>query len=131
MPHGRSAGGGVSATNADRLAKARQWGLPPRYQVRQYIGTGSYGHVVEAYDSEEDRLVAIKRVDRIFEDLIDCKRILREIAILSSLVNDSVVRLYDVCVPEDLVGFNELYIVMEICDSDLKKLFRSPVHLSE
>merc|ERR1711959_860973 len=70
-------------------------------------------------------------VHRVFEDLIDCKRILREIAILNRLNHDYIIKIYDICVPDDLEHFDELYLVLEICDSDFKKLFRSPVHLTE
>ena len=38
---------------------------------------------------------------------------------------------YDVCVPEDPLNFTELYLVLELCDSDLKKLFKLPEYLSE
>merc|ERR1719414_1603445 len=65
----------------------------------------------------------------IFEDLIDCKRILREIAILGKLQHDSIVRIYDIVAPANMKTFDELYIVMEICDSDLKKLCRTDVTL--
>jgi len=109
----------------------REWKLPRRYEFRQVIGKGSYGYVIEAYDHVRNELVAIKRVNRVFEDLIDCKRILREVAILSALDHDCVVQLYDICVPEDQRHFDELYIVLEICDSDFKKLLKTGVHLTE
>jgi mitogen-activated protein kinase 1/3 len=64
-----------------------------------------------------------------FEDLIDCKRILREIAILSKLQHDHIVALYDIPAPTG-DAWEELYIVMEICDSDLKKLCRTDVTLT-
>jgi len=118
-------------TMPDMASICQDWRLPPRYEIRQLIGTGSYGHVVEAYDCHRNELVAIKRIARVFEDLIDCKRILREIAILSALDHDCVVRLYDICVPEDPRHYDELYIVLEICDSDFKKLFRTSVNLTE
>eukprot|EP00397_Hematodinium_sp_SG-2012_P007477 GEMP01007523.1.p1 GENE.GEMP01007523.1~~GEMP01007523.1.p1 ORF type:complete len:441 (+),score=72.35 GEMP01007523.1:113-1435(+) len=114
------------------IPKANQdWKVPPRYEVRQLIGSGSYGSVCEAFDKEKQRMVAIKKVNRVFEDLIDCKRILREIAILTSLDNDRIVRMYDINIPDDYLRFDEIYIVLEICDSDFKKLFRTPVFLSE
>eukprot|EP00397_Hematodinium_sp_SG-2012_P009498 GEMP01009585.1.p1 GENE.GEMP01009585.1~~GEMP01009585.1.p1 ORF type:complete len:449 (-),score=114.64 GEMP01009585.1:1897-3243(-) len=114
------------------IPKAHQdWKLPPHYEVRQLIGTGSYGSVCEAYDKKSDRIVAIKKVNRVFEDLIDCKRILREIAILSSLDNDRIVKVFDICIPDDYLHFDEIYLVLEICDSDFKKLFRTPVFLTE
>merc|ERR1719150_2065364 len=65
-----------------------------------------------------------------FDDLIDCKRILREVAILSKLDHAHIVQLYDITAPSNMRTFDELYIVMEICDSDLKKLCRTDVTLS-
>jgi mitogen-activated protein kinase 1/3 len=106
------------------------WKIPPNYEVKQLIGTGSYGSVCEAYDHDHNRLVAIKKIGHMFEDLIDCKRILREIAILSKLKHDHIVQIYDIPQPQDYGSFEELYIVMEICDSDLKKLCRTDVNLS-
>merc|ERR1719446_35824 len=55
----------------------QDWVLPARYEVRKLIGTGSYGNVCEAFDRDRNKLVAIKRIPRVFEDLIDCERILR------------------------------------------------------
>lgn len=108
-----------------------EWRIPERYEVRQLIGTGSYGHVCEAYDHKEKRVVAIKKIHRVFEDLVDCKRILREIAILTRLKHENIVKIIDIIVPENLNKFDELYIVLEIADSDFKKLCRTPVFLSE
>merc|ERR1712007_26489 len=79
----------------------------------------------------ENRLVAIKRIGHMFEDLIDCKRILREISILHKLDHENVVRIYDLPQPASLSSFYELYIVMETRDSDLKKLFRTDVELTQ
>ncbi|KAL7066403.1 protein kinase domain-containing protein [Cryptosporidium serpentis] len=107
------------------------WCIPSRYQVRHLIGTGSYGHVCEAYDTMENRLVAIKKIHRVFEDLVDCKRILREIALLNRLNHDNIVKVLDICVPDNLLTFDEIYLVLEIADSDFKKLFRTPVYLTE
>lgn len=107
------------------------WLIPDRYEVRHLIGAGSYGHVCEAYDRQEKKVVAIKKIHRVFEDLIDCKRILREIAILNRLKHDNIVKTVDICIPNDLNAFDELYLVLEIADSDFKKLFKTPVYLSE
>ncbi|PHJ15501.1 cell-cycle-associated protein kinase mapk [Cystoisospora suis] len=88
-------------------------------------------HVCEAYDKVEKRVVAIKKIHRVFEDLIDCKRILREISILNRLNHDHVVKVLDIIIPKDVEKFDELYVVLEIADSDFKKLFRTPVYLTE
>jgi mitogen-activated protein kinase 1/3 len=107
-----------------------RWKIPAHYEVKQSIGTGAYGSVCEVYDAKEERLCAVKRVAHMFEDLIDCKRILREIAILRKLKHSNIVALYDLPAPSSLADFDEIYIVMEICDSDLKKLCRTDVQLS-
>ena len=54
-----------------------------RYEVKKCVGSGAYGHVFSAYDKQTKSDVAIKRIHRAFEDVIDAKRILREIKILS------------------------------------------------
>jgi len=120
----------VAFGDAHRAPSARKrtedtWRIPPRYEVKQMLGKGSYGEVCEAYDSAEKRLVAIKRIPHLFSEPTDCKRILREIAILSRLNYKHIVQILDIPPPSDLNKFNELYIVMEICDTDLKKLCRN------
>uniref|UniRef100_A0A0G4GVI8 Mitogen-activated protein kinase n=1 Tax=Chromera velia CCMP2878 TaxID=1169474 RepID=A0A0G4GVI8_9ALVE len=107
------------------------WEVPDRYEIKQLIGTGSYGSVAESCDLLTGGIVAIKRIHRVFEDLVDCKRILREIALLNRLDHMNVVKILDICVPQRMDKFDELYIVLEIADSDFKKLFRAHVHLSE
>lgn len=103
---------------------------PERYEAQQRLGRGTYGTVWQALDRQEDRLVAVKIGKDLFEDLVDAKRTLREVLLLSKLQSDHVVRLLDVVIPsEDLQGFNTIHLVMELCDSDLKKLFRSDVQL--
>jgi mitogen-activated protein kinase 1/3 len=122
----------ASAKPSARIPKAHQdWKVPEQYEIRGLVGTGSYGHVCEAYDKVNNRVVAIKKIHKVFEDLIDCKRILREIAILNRLEHPNVIAILDLCVPENLQNFDELFMVLEICDSDFKKLFRNPVFLLE
>jgi mitogen-activated protein kinase 1/3 len=113
------------------VQSSENWNVPLRYHLMKVIGAGSYGKVCQAYDKDTRKNVAIKKIKRIFEDLIDCKRLLREIAILSDLADDRVVKLYDVCVPDDPLNFTELYLVLELCDSDFKKLFKLPEFLTE
>jgi mitogen-activated protein kinase 1/3 len=73
--------------------------------------------------------VAIKRMDNIFDDETDCKRILREITLLRQLKHPCVVEVIDVCQPKDQKNFTSLYIVLEYADSDLKKILKSSLNL--
>jgi len=119
------------ASKKDKEAKFREsWKVPSRYFVRQPLGSGAYGMVCEAEDREMKRPVAIKRAQNLMEDLIDAKRILREVAILGNLDHPNVIKLYDIVVPTDVKRFNDIHMVLEMADSDLKKLCRAEVHLS-
>jgi len=106
------------------------WELPARYEMREMIGTGSYGSVCETYDRDAQELVAAKKISNVFEDLDDCKRVLREVTLLSKLKHSSVVRIFKVLANGPAETFDKLYIITELCDSDMKKLCRSDVVLT-
>lgn len=105
------------------------WHVGPNYEIIKQLGVGSYGMVCEARHIASGERVAIKHVTKIFDDIIDCKRLLREIFILRYLNHPNVVRIRDIILPSNLDTFNELYVVMEHAQSDLKKLVKSTIHL--
>ena len=111
----------------------RNWHLPQKYDlkydVKHILGAGRFCRVYAFHDTEQDELVAIKRFRGLFGDLNDCKRILRDIAILSELHHDIILRIRDYIIPCDLHSFDDLYIVMDITDSDLKQLLQADVFL--
>mmetsp|Transcript_9660 Transcript_9660/g.18901 ORF Transcript_9660/g.18901 Transcript_9660/m.18901 type:complete len:419 (+) Transcript_9660:8077-9333(+) len=105
------------------------WDVGPNYQIIRQIGSGSYGSVCEAKHVPSGDRVAIKHITHIFEDVIDCKRLLREVSILRYLNHPNIVRIREILRPKDLNHFTDLFIVMEHAQSDIKKLVKSPVHL--
>ena len=58
-----------------------------RYEVTQMIGSGAYGIVYSAKDFKTNEDVAIKQIKTAFDSVVDAKRILREIKILSKSSN--------------------------------------------
>lgn len=54
-----------------------------RYELLDLIGCGAYGRVFSAKDMKTGKDVAIKRIQTAFDCVVDAKRILREIKILS------------------------------------------------
>jgi mitogen-activated protein kinase 1/3 len=73
--------------------------------------------------------VAIKKMDNIFEDETDCKRILREVVLLRKLKHPCVVELIEILMPSDPSNFTTIYVVMEYAESDLKKILKSTINL--
>ena len=68
-------------------------------------------------------------MDGVFEDEIDCKRILREVDLLRKLDNPYVIEVFDMLEPKNPDTFDTVYIVLRLSESDLKKVIKSAIHL--
>ena len=73
--------------------------------VERVLGTGSYGSVCRAIQVSTGKKVAIKRVKNVFDDEVDCKRILREVTLLRKLNHPSVVKIIEIIEPDDVNNF--------------------------
>jgi serine/threonine protein kinase len=108
----------------------REVGAPPKLKVPtlryEPIDTDEKGSRATAH-------VAIKKIHNVFSDLIDGKRILREVKALDYLRgHENVVRLIDVLhprVPKE--QFRDLYVVTELMDTDLHQVLRSQQLLTQ
>ena len=109
--------------------KFDHWEVGSNYKCEKLLGSGSYGQVVQAIQLSTGKRVAIKKMDKIFEDETDCKRILREVTLLRKLRHPCVVELIEICQPQDPLNFETLYVVMEFAESDLKKILKSTINL--
>ena len=107
----------------------QDWEVGANYDIQKQVGSGSYGYVVEAIQKSTGKKVAIKRFNNIFEDLVDCKRILREVMLLRKLQHINLISIIEIVEPSNIENFDTIYLVMDYCQSDLKKLFKSPIHL--
>ena len=110
------------------------WDVGDDYECISLLGTGSYGSVWMGKHRRSGKQVAIKQIKGVFDNETDCKRILREIKLLRRLDHPYIIKLYDIVEPTDFDNFNDLYLVLELADSDLKKvlksgLFLTPVHI--
>ena len=68
-------------------------------------------------------------MDDIFDDEIDCKRILREITLLRKLKHPCIVNLLEILPPSDPDKFTTVYMVLEYAETDMKKLLKSSLNL--
>jgi mitogen-activated protein kinase 1/3 len=67
----------------------------PRYINTALIGSGAYGTVVSALDTETQQKVAIKKLNKL-EDIIDARRNLREIRCMRYLRHENILGLNSV-----------------------------------
>jgi mitogen-activated protein kinase 1/3 len=67
-----------------------------KFEYIKQMGHGAYGVVCSAYDHKSKTKIAIKKVPKAFEDLIDAKRIVREIKLLKFFDHENVIALVDV-----------------------------------
>ena len=73
----------------------------------------------------------MKKITNSFEDLIDARRIVREIRLLHSLNHPSIIKLVDVEKPKDISNFNDIYFTTEYMDTDLHKIIYYKQPLSD
>ena len=104
-----------------------------RYQNLKNIASGAYGTVCSADDVVIGDSVAIKKVADVFEDLVDAKRILREVKLLRHLSNHhNIIQLRDVMTsPPGSADFNDLYLVFDRYECDLDRLISMGQELSD
>lgn len=119
----------MKPSSKSKQHKFTDWEVGKDYECQKLLGTGSYGSVAMAIHKPTKTKVAIKRMEGVFEDETDCKRILREIKLLRKMDHPFVVKLFDIIEPKDMETFDSVYIVLEYAESDLKKVVKSAIHL--
>lgn len=70
-----------------------------KYAVKKAVGQGAYGLVCSARVGDPPEGVAIKKIPNAFDDIIDCKRLLREIKILKHFNHENVLGIRDILCP--------------------------------
>lgn len=103
--------------------------IDARYVPSKGIGRGAYGVVVSAVDVDTNHKVAIKKIPRLFHDLVDAKRILREIKLLRHFRHENIIGLRDLAPAYG--PFEELFIILDYMDTDLHKIIYSSNSLSD
>ncbi len=102
------------------------WDIGPKYVAEEELGYGTYGVVCKALCVETKQHVAIKKFTNIFANPDVCKRVLGEIELIYTLDSPCVIR------PKDVImraGSSDVYLVMELAETDLRKLTLSTIFL--
>jgi len=101
-----------------------------KYSLIRPVGSGAYGVVISALDTSNGKKVAIKKIPRVFDDVVDAKRILREIRLLRQLKHENIINIVDILQPTNSGPWEDLYIVNNLMETDLHRIIYSPQSLS-
>ena len=112
------------------VVSGTRFDVDEHYKLIKPIGHGAYGVVVSANNTKTKRKCN-QKIPRAFEDLIDAKRILREIKLLRHFKHENVVSLKDLLPPPSLEGFEDVYMILDLMETDLHRIIYSRQALTD
>jgi len=108
------------------------WEVPERYINLSPVGSGAYGQVCSAMDSQTVLAdgsylkVAIKKIARPFQSAVHAKRTYRELRMLKHMNHDNIIGLLDCFTPvTSLDEFTDVYMVTHLMGADLNNIIRT------
>ncbi|KAA0705913.1 Serine/threonine-protein kinase NLK2 [Triplophysa tibetana] len=126
---GGSAGGGAVIPQS-HSNPASEVPSPAEMEPDRPIGYGAFGVVWAVTDPRDGRKVALKKMPNVFQNLVSCKRVFRELRMLCFFKHDNVLSALDILQPPQIDCFEEIYVITELMQSDLHKVIVSPQPLS-
>lgn len=109
----------IKSTDKVHYLASTTFTIDKKYSDLKAIGKGSYGVVCSALDSTTGRRIAIKKITPMAKHIMDAKHVLREIRLMRHMgKHENIITLEDLIVRE---AADELYIVMELLDTDLHR----------
>ncbi|KAK9890400.1 hypothetical protein WA026_010491 [Henosepilachna vigintioctopunctata] len=99
------------------------WEVPDRYQKLSAVGSGAYGQVCSALDTQTGKKVAIKKLARPFQSAVHAKRTYRELKLLKHMRHENVIGLLDVFYPKH--DNTQIYLVTHLMGADLNNIIRT------
>lgn len=113
------------------MVNACKFTVDAKYQPLKPLGRGAYGVVCSANDKVSGRKTAIKKIPKAFDDLVDAKRILREIKLLRHFKHENIVALRDLIGPIEGEPFEDIYMILDFMETDLHKIIYSKNELTD
>mmetsp|Transcript_84054 Transcript_84054/g.218774 ORF Transcript_84054/g.218774 Transcript_84054/m.218774 type:complete len:373 (+) Transcript_84054:124-1242(+) len=104
--------------------------VPAHLELIKKVGSGAYGTVASFKDTKTGTKLAVKKITNAFSDLIDGKRILREVKLLRSFKHDNIICILDMY-PPDHPDFDDIYIVTDLMETDLHRVIYSKQALND
>lgn len=113
------------------VAQGAKFVVDRHYELIKSIGHGAYGVVISARNVRDNTKVAIKKVPHAFDDIVDARRILREIKLLRHFSHENIIGIQDLICPPNYENFADVYIVTDLMETDLHRVIYSKQILSD
>ncbi|CAE7565021.1 erkA [Symbiodinium sp. KB8] len=118
-----------SSSEVSFVAYKEPFKLGSSYELVKQLGRGAYGVVASARRKDSGSEVAIKKIKHMCDSASDAKHTLREIRLMRYLGrHENIVSLKDLVVRD---RDDELYVIMELMDTDLHRIIQSPQELTD
>jgi len=108
--------------------------IDSNFEILHAVGQGAYGLVVAARNKTapkgESSFLAIKKIEKAFEHRIFAKRTLRELRILRLLQHENIIGIQTLLLPKSREEFDDIYVCMELMETDLASIIKSSQTLS-
>eukprot|EP00796_Vickermania_ingenoplastis_P012346 gene12346-8474_t len=112
------------------LVHGQTFEVERNYKLLNLVGHGAYGTVCSAVEETTGEKVAVKKVSNVFSDIREGKRVLREMEIMTSLKHRNIIHLHHFFRPQMKETFKDIYLVMDLYDTDLHKIIASRQQLT-
>lgn len=104
--------------------------VPEHLELLKKVGSGAYGCVASFKNVRTSHTIAVKKITNAFDDLVDGKRILREVKLLRQFDHDNIIRILDMYPPPS-PDFEDIYMVMDLMETDLHRVIYSKQPLTQ
>ena len=109
--------------------------VDPRYKVLSAIGRGAQGLICAARDTmaQVTPEVAVKKMPNAVDEIISCKRMLREVRMMRHFQHENLLMLRDVMFPpsSNVLMWKDIYLVTDLMDTDLHQVISSKQELTD
>eukprot|EP00929_Paragymnodinium_shiwhaense_P072531 TRINITY_DN36817_c0_g1_i1.p1 TRINITY_DN36817_c0_g1~~TRINITY_DN36817_c0_g1_i1.p1 ORF type:complete len:424 (+),score=95.83 TRINITY_DN36817_c0_g1_i1:248-1519(+) len=130
-PHGEERISCLGLETNCYLVQGTKFEVDTRYNIMEPMSYGAYGIVCSATDLQAEQNVAVKKIESVFEHITITKRTLRELRILRHLVHENLIAVKSIFITGSRTGFEEIYVVSELMETDLASTLASTQALSD
>jgi len=107
-----------------------QFRVPAGLKFVKQLGKGGFGSVSASFSRSDGSLLAVTKVKNAFADLVNAKRMVRDLHLMRKLQHENILGLVDLYPPE-ASSFEEIYFATECMQTDLHRVITSKQKLTE